>query len=230
VAFYNTYNATTVLLGTATLAQNGTGLASTQLSTSGLVDGTNSVYAVYLGNGSLVSSTSSSVMVTINDYSVAMSPSSLTLSRGQTGTVTLTVAPVGTFTGKVSFTCVAPASTATTCAISPSSVNGSGAVTMTIGSTAAANELPQLWQGISGVVVALLVWGVGPVRRRRLPVLLLVLLALGITANMGCGSGTASAPASTGSPTGVTLFTIDSAGSDGVTTVTHDYQYQVTLQ
>jgi hypothetical protein len=67
--------------------------------------------------------------------------------------------------------------------------------------------------------------------------LLCGLLALSLSASMGCGSGIAKTSGTgggtvtdPGSPLGTTTFTITSAGTDGVNTVRHTYQYQVTIQ
>jgi hypothetical protein len=106
---------------------------------------------------------------------------------------------------------------------------------MTIGTTAAAEmQLPSGWRSdIKGAAVAMLVAGFTLGRRKRLSKLLVALAALGMATGLSaCGSGPAasSTGTATGSPSGQTLFTIDTSGSNGVTTVTHDSQYQVTLQ
>jgi hypothetical protein len=75
-------------------------------------------------------------------------------------------------------------------------------------------------------------------RRRSIPTLLLVVFAVCLTANLGCGQGgSATATGSTtptltdpGTPLGTQIFTITTAASDGVNTVRHSYQYQVTIQ
>ena len=60
--------------------------------------------------------------------------------------------------------------------------------------------------------------------------MLLVLLALAFSANLGCsGSGSFNGQGS-GTPLGTSLVTITTAGSDGVTTVRHSYTIQVTVQ
>jgi hypothetical protein len=63
----------------------------------------------------------------------------------------------------------------------------------------------------------------------------MLLAAVCITANIGCGAGTqATDPTPTvtdpGTPLGTQVFTITAAGSDGANTVRHTYQYQVTIQ
>jgi hypothetical protein len=236
VSFVDTYNGGTAAIGSAALVATGAGFSAAQISTSGLLAGTHSVVAVYGGDAYTSASTSSALAVAITDYTVTPSPPFLTLTRGQSGTVTLTIAPVGGFTGTVNLLCVPPGNTETTCSISPATVQGSGTATMTIGTTAAAAEmqLPSGWRSdIKGVAVAMLVAGFALGRRKRLSKLLVALAALGMAAGLSaCGSGPAasSTGTATGSPSGQTLFTIDTSGSNGVTTVTHDSQYQVTLQ
>jgi len=65
--------------------------------------------------------------------------------------------------------------------------------------------------------------------------LVLALAAVCVTANIGCGAGTTATtdPAAVtdpGTPLGTQVFTLTVAGSDGVNTVRHTYQYQVTIQ
>ncbi len=63
--------------------------------------------------------------------------------------------------------------------------------------------------------------------------MLLVLLALGLTANLGCGLGKNTDPPTVsdpGTPLGTQIFTVTTAGSDGVNSVRHSYQYQITIQ
>ena len=72
-------------------------------------------------------------------------------------------------------------------------------------------------------------------RRTCLSRLLLLLGAVAITANLGCGTGKQTTNDSgsvidPGTPLGTQTFTITTAGSDGVNTVRHTDQYQVTIQ
>ena len=72
-----------------------------------------------------------------------------------------------------------------------------------------------------------------PRRRRRLPVLLLIALGLGLSFNLGCGSGSEITPKSVtsgGTPLGTTTIVINSAATNGTSTVVHNYTYQVTIQ
>jgi hypothetical protein len=81
-------------------------------------------------------------------------------------------------------------------------------------------------------LAALLCWLLPGGRRRRMATLLLVLLVVGLSANLGCSGSTSGQPIGSGTPLGTVNLTIDSAGisANGVPTVNHDYSYQVTVQ
>jgi hypothetical protein len=91
-------------------------------------------------NPDFVGSTSSAFTQFVSDFTVAVSPSSLTVARGTSGTYTLTVTPVGEFSGTVSLTCGGVPG-GTTCAISPTQVtlSGSGSAQATVTINAAQN-------------------------------------------------------------------------------------------
>jgi hypothetical protein len=71
-----------------------------------------------------------------------------------------------------------------------------------------------------------------PARRRRIPALLLMLLAFGLTLNLGCSGDNFSVVAQTnaGTPLGTTLLTVTTVGTSGANTVRHNYTFQVTVQ
>src|SRR5260370_28748468 len=95
-------------------------------STNSLSAGSHSVVAAFNStNPDFAGSTSSTLTQYVSDFTVAVSPSSLTLARGASGTYTLTVTPVGEFSGTVSLSCGGGAG-GTTFAISPPQVKLSG--------------------------------------------------------------------------------------------------------
>jgi hypothetical protein len=112
VTFENvTYPGTPVVLGTGTISN---GVATLQTTT--LPTGTIAVIAVYSGDTNFAgSSTAASATVTIGlptftlqisqGQGALVSVLPITISRGQTGSATLTVTPVGPFTQPVSFYC-----------------------------------------------------------------------------------------------------------------------------
>jgi hypothetical protein len=150
---------------------------------------------------------------------------------------------VGGFNGTVSFGCTPPSSSEITCSFNPVTLTGGGSTTMSIVTTAPQSRttqarLRQGWAFTGGASLAALLCFMAPGRRRSIPTLLLVVFAACLTANLGCGKGTSSTSGSAtsatvtdpGTPLGTQIFTITTAGSDGVNTVRHSYQYQLTMQ
>ena len=234
MSFYDSYNGQTVLLGTANLIASGPYIAVGQMSTTGLFQGLHSVTAVFSNSTTFGGSTSNADVVTITDYSLTFAPPSLTLTRGQTGTATLTVKALSGFVGTVVLGCTPPPETETTCTFNPSVLTTSGTSTLTIGTTAphARSSSQAALRGVglgvsfaAGMVCLLL-----PQRRR--PALLAVMVLCGLMGATGCGSGDAgtSSTADAGTPLGTQQFTIVTSGADGVTTNRHNVAFQVMIQ
>jgi hypothetical protein len=98
VSFYN--NGSTTALGSANVSSGTATFATTALPA-----GADSVVATYNGNSTLNSSTSvtPSTLTVIAPYTISASPSTLSVPAGQTATSTITITPVGSFTGTVNF-------------------------------------------------------------------------------------------------------------------------------
>ena len=203
------------------------------MNTTAIPAGTQTVYAVYSGDKVFAASQSGTISIGLSDYSVVFTPANLTLTRGQSGAVVLQVNTSGGFAGNISVSCSPPANTEITCSLSQSALTGSGTIALSIGTqaaTSAENHVPGM-KTIGGVSLAALFCLLLPVgKKRRLPAMLLVLLAIGLTANMGCSSGTTTAKITGGTPLGTFDLTIYTAGSNGTTSISHDYSYQVTIQ
>ena len=229
VSFYDTFTGSPVLLGTAALAASASGTATATLASSGLADGTHTVSAVYSGDSSYLTVTSAMITVAVADYNVGFMPQTLSLLQGATGSVTVPVTAVGAFSGTVAFACTPPAGTETTCSFSPATLNGAGQTTLTIMTTAPASQTAM--RAVAGTVVAMLIFfGVPGRRRRRMGLLVMLAVGIGLTAGLGCGDGTkVNASTDAGSPLGTTFFAITAAGTDGGSTVRHTYQFQVTI-
>ena len=148
VSFSTLNNGSTTVLGTTTLnvPYPGTTAGTATFTTSALPGGSNSVTATYEGDTSDKVATSAPTTVTVTvPFTMTPVPSSRSVSAGQTASYAITVAPVGGFTGTVSFTnsttsspgsCTANLPAGALCSFSPGSVtlNGSAAqnVTLTI--------------------------------------------------------------------------------------------------
>lgn len=241
VTFWDTFNGKVVDLGSATLVANGAEQSIAVLSTTNLLAGTHDISAAYSGDSIYQSSTSAVLPVTLSDFTVTMVPTTLTVTQGQSGQVSMLVGAISGFTGSVTFGCTPSPSADMTCSFSPTIVNGAGSTTMTVTTfgSSASSSIEKIKSGagtttglLCGIILCFL-----PDRRRVLPRLLLLLGAIGLTSIVGCavgpvtaiasGGGSASDP---GSPLGTQIVTVTAAGTTAAGTVRHTYQYQVTVQ
>ncbi len=233
------------LLGTATLGQVSANLAQAVLSTTLISAGSQSIYAVYAGDANFATVTSNFLTIGLSDYNLTFVPQSLTLTAGSTGQSTLILGIVNGFAGNVTFGCTPPPNTQITCSFSPTVLTGGGSTTMTIAtvapklkqtqqssfgrSTGLGTSAGRLLGGIS--LAGLLCFFLPAGRRRRICAMLLVLIGLALITNLGCSdNGNFTGTAAGGTPLGTVTVTVNTAGSDGVNTVRHDYAFQVTIQ
>jgi hypothetical protein len=129
-----------------------------QFSTSSLGVGNHTVVAAFASsNSNFQASSSTTLTQEISDFSIFASPSSLTVSRSHSGTYTLTLSPLGGFTGAISLSCSGVPSH-TTCGISssPVTLNGTSSVqatvTITAGGNANTGKHTLTFKGTSGTV------------------------------------------------------------------------------
>jgi hypothetical protein len=121
-------------IGMGTLSGGSASFSSTSLSV-----GSHAIAATYSGDSNYVASSSAAVGVTViapaaADYSLTMSSSALTVAKGASGTLTITVSPKNGFKQAVGLACSGLPAGAT-CSFSPSSVNtagGAAATTLTV--------------------------------------------------------------------------------------------------
>jgi hypothetical protein len=171
--------------------------------------GTTSITAQYSGDSNYAGSTSPASTVSVADFSVSANPTTISISTpGQSGTSTITIAPLGGFTGTLNLSCGATAMPGGSCTVAPPSLSltGSAAVTatFTITTSAGSSAIPTpqlrvppdfrfpaggswLWAGL----LALLALGSLAIARRRRAgwIFVTILLAVGVWAACGGGSG-----------------------------------------
>jgi hypothetical protein len=233
VTFENVTAANDVIpIGTATLGATGSpGLAS--FTTSSLASGTIYVAAVYNGDVNLMTSTSAATGLTVSlpTFTLRASPQTLQIVQGQSGTVQLTVTPVGNFTSAVDFSCQGLPLEAS-CAFASSSVtpHGGPVTTMlTVNTTGAASaNLNKLgpW-GNTGTELAFaggifVLW-----RRKRYTkgLFLFVLVSLVALIPM-TGCGFKEKPFDT--PLGISTVTVTASSAANTTQVTAELRLAIT--
>ena len=174
-----------------------------------LPPGPASVAVQYSGDSNYAGSTSPASTVSVADFSVSANPTTISISTpGQSGTSTITIAPLGGFTGTLNLSCGATAMPGGSCTVAPPSLSltGSAAVTatFTITTSAGSSAIPTpqlrvppdfrfpaggswLWAGL----LALLALGSLAIARRRRAgwIFVTILLAVGVWAACGGGSG-----------------------------------------
>jgi hypothetical protein len=234
VAFYDDSSTIVNQLGTATVSANGASGGTVSLITTGLGPGTHAIYAIYSGSTNFLTSTSSSTTITIEDFLVSFFPSSLSVTKGSDGISTGTISAVSGFTGTVTLSCTAPASSNTTCSLSNTSIDTSGTTVLTVATTTSTSALRRpyaLWIFSGTTLAALLLippltWGS---MRLSFPVGLLAIALMGMT-SCGAGGGASDSSSSSGTPLGTLIFTVTASGTDGYTTVRHASTVQITVQ
>ena len=182
------------------------------------------------------------VSAPVTPATFSMTASSVTVTKGSSGTSTLTASTTTGYAGTISFTCKVTSSPAG--AVDPPSCTSSQAVTLSAGttsgtatisvSTTAASTIalslpmhvgPKGWTAArSGVVLAVLVVLWVP-RRRRLwkSMLSLLMVAVIFGAMAGCGGGSSSSgtnppPANPGTTSGAYTVTVTGTGNDSAST------------
>ena len=237
VSFYLA-GTTPTLIGTASVGSTGSGVGIAVFSTSNLPSGSLSIYATYNGDANFGSALSNTIALGLGDFNLVFVPSTLTVTNGQTGTATGVITLIENFTGTITLTCAGPLNFEMTCGFNPTVLTAGGSTTLTVSTsapkTAALDQKPRNPLGLAGgVTLAALLCCLLPARgRRRIPAMLLLLLAFGLTMNLGCSGNNLSIIAQTGAgtPLGTTLLTVTTTGTSGANTVRHNYTFQVTVQ
>jgi subtilase family serine protease len=207
--------------------------------------GTASITAQYSGDGNYTGSTSSAATVNVTDFSMSANPASITIpAPGQSGTSTITVAPLNGFTGTVNLSCVS-LYTSISCTISPASLNVAGTsgatATVTVNTTAQVSvvppaprlrvppgsRLPTGWPWLlAGLLALATLLSLAPARRRPAGWLFATaLLVVGVwVACGGSGGGGSSPPAPAPivslSPANLTFSQVNMGSTSAAQTVT----------
>jgi hypothetical protein len=144
--------------GTTPLSSVALSSGTAHFSTSTLTAGFHSLTAVFVSsNSNFAGSTSAPLTQAITDFSISASPASNTISRGSSGTYTVTVTPEGGLTGNVSLTC-SGAPTNGSCTMSPSTVSldgtdpASATVTVTVNHNAGTGTRTLTFKGNNGTI------------------------------------------------------------------------------
>lgn len=196
-------------LGTGTLTSSSSTVSKATYTTSALTAGTHSITATYAPTANSGFNTSSataiSQVVTAPAIQSAWSPSTLSITSGSSGTSTLTITPVGGFTGTVNITCGTILPAHMSCSLSTGALtftasSGAQTTTITIGTTntsaliAPARPGSRITGSIELALLGFPVVGFFAVRvrkhgKRSLPILgVLTIVSLGMLAAVtGCG-------------------------------------------
>jgi len=237
----NPTGSVTFVSGTTTLGTAPVSNGTATLPFSFTAAGTYAVVANYAGDSANLASTSNSVSVVViaPDFTISASPSSATITAGQSATTTLTVTPIGGYSGTLRFSCgTLPAGGA--CTFTPSSLTPNGVaatVGLTVSTTAPGVAARRtLDRGLSAIAWAGVIFlAFSPKRMWRMNQLLkhscLLLLLVGALVSLsGCSSGSSPNPPNTnpGTPTGAQTIAVTAADSSG--NLSHPINFQVTVQ
>jgi hypothetical protein len=224
VAFYD--GAT--LLGTEELASN-----TATFTTGALSVGSHVITAVYTGDGNFNPAKASAVTITITAlapvFTLTSTPATLSLSSGNNGVVTLSLAANASFSGAVTLTC-SGAPTNATCTVNPGSVTLTAGQTTTatlvIGTTTARSAMhnaPKPWNMPTAITSLAALLGIFFGRRKHMRMLSMVILGMVLSCGAlltGCGNGGSSVKAVSPSSFAVTVTATPVSGSSATAETT----------
>jgi len=122
-------------------------------------------------------------------FTLHVTPTSLTISRGGTGKITLTVTPLGGFSSAVNFACSGMPS-GTTCSFNPSTVTPTGSSMGTTLTVTAPSQVAARLPGLPWAALALMLCSLGWKRKRIEPWLVLLVACAVFGLVSACGGGT----------------------------------------
>ncbi len=203
-----TDSTTGVVLGTAGATANAGNVTSTAfitVTTAQLQSGGNNIVASYSGDSNYGPATSAVKTVTLSTpFTIAINPVSLTLAPNGSGSVTVTVAPVGAAPlspTALNFSCPATLPVGLACSFSKPAAGSNGGVTsilsLQLASPLYQQRIPGLagnsrsgWLGAGSVasLACLLMFGL-PGRRRRATLMMALIAFSSVSFMIGCGGG-----------------------------------------
>ncbi|MEY2412975.1 MAG: hypothetical protein QOD84_1581 [Acidobacteriaceae bacterium] len=200
--------------------------------TTPLANGQNIITAQYNGDTNYATSSATAATVDVQpDFTMASSSSSLTVARGSSGTLKLTITGETGYNGTVSFGAASCSDLPieSTCSFAPPSVTGTGTTTLTVTTTAAHSAALNGfgWKSSFGISFAgLFLLGV-PSKRRRLASLAALFMFASLVMIAGCGGGGSSGHITDpGTPAG--SFTVSVAATSG--SLTHSTSFTLVTQ
>jgi len=187
--------------------------------------GAQSITAQYSGDANYAKATSAPVTITVGTPTVTLTVTSgaVSVPQGNSGSVTLTATSTFGYAGSVPLSCSVALSTASASSDPPVchlnstnltiTANGSATTSISVSTTAAhatqGSPLHARWMVGGGGVLACLMLCI-PLRRRRVPLLLALMLAVFTGAASGCSSG---GPSDPGTSSGSYIVTVQSTNS-----------------
>jgi subtilase family serine protease len=256
VTYYDSYNGSFNILGSASLVQSGLYTSSTTFQNKFFLPGIHVITAVYGGSSNFAAATSNTFDLTVQDFSMTANPTTGSVSRGSSTATVITISSLFGFSGTVALSCTPPPSTYTSCTITNSSIVGSGVTTVVFATnvptassvdaigTQSRGDIPRSIApaskstALSALALALLVGIFRPRRYKmftRLIVLLFAVALLGLASIglSGCTQvsnvGVVSGSAGV-TPLGTQSFTITAVATNGVTEDSHTLTYEVAVQ
>ncbi len=218
-----------VQIGAFQTAQASAGLTTT------LPSGQNIITAQYSGDNNYASSTSPPITINVQpDFSLATSVPSITVTRGSSGTLKLTVTGQTGYNGTANFTAASCSGLPleSTCSFAPPSVTGTGTTTFTVTTTAAHSAALNGfgWKSSFGISFAgLFLLGV-PSKRRRLAGLAALFMFASLVTIVGCGGGgsnsSSGGSSNPGTPVGTFVVTVSATSG----TLTHSTTFTLNTQ
>jgi FtsP/CotA-like multicopper oxidase with cupredoxin domain len=213
---------------------NGQATLTTMLSTAG----NHTVTALYSGDVNYDESVSDALAIGVEDFTLS-APGSTTVTPGTAGNAIITVTGSSNFTSSINFSCSLPSSmTEAACFVNPSSIPGSGQVTLTVNTTgphalAATRFVPpapgMLGRASFAVAAGLLSLFALRIRRQkwRVPAVvgLIVLAILSMAA--GCGGGAKLVP---GTAAGTYNVVVTGTSGSGSAQIVHNVAVPITVQ